>query len=103
MKVIFILTKSITFNSFLKSQADYFIKKGIKVEIACSDIKNLNFKYNFKHKIDFPSKWTNSSVPFLSRLSFAIMGVIRKYYWLYVSYRDVNPQKVYKELLEKHQ
>lgn len=55
MKVIFILTKSITFNSFLKSQADYFIKKGIKVEIACSDIKNLNFKYNFKHKIDFPN------------------------------------------------
>lgn len=59
--------------------------------------------YMLKHKIDFPSKWTNRSVPFLSRFSFTIMGVIRKYYWLHKSYRDVNPQKVYKELLEKHQ
>jgi glycosyltransferase involved in cell wall biosynthesis len=56
MKIIFISTKSITFNTFLKSQADYFIKKGLRVEVACSDIKKLNFKKNLKHRIDFPSK-----------------------------------------------
>ena len=42
MKIIFICTKSITFNTFLKSQADYFIKKGIKIEVGCSDSKKLN-------------------------------------------------------------
>jgi len=56
MKIIFITTKSITFNTFLKSQADFFIKKGLKVEVACSDIEKLNFKNNLKHKIDFPNK-----------------------------------------------
>ena len=56
MKIIFISTRSITFNTFLKSQADYFIKKGLKVEVACSDIKKLNFKNNLKHRIDFPNK-----------------------------------------------
>ena len=34
MKIIFITTKSITFNTFLKSQADYFIKKGADDSIA---------------------------------------------------------------------
>ncbi len=56
MKVIFIFSKSITFNTFLKSQANYFIKKGLKVEVACSDIENLNYKSNLKHKINFPGK-----------------------------------------------
>ncbi len=56
MKIIFICTKSITFNSFLKSQADYFLKRGIKVEVACSDAKNLNFKNNSTYNIDFPDK-----------------------------------------------
>ncbi len=55
MKIIFICTKSITFNTFLKSQADYFTKKGFKVEIACSDIENLNLKFK-KHRINFPKK-----------------------------------------------
>ncbi len=55
MKIIFICTKSITFNTFLKSQADYFTKKGLKVEVACSDIESLNFKYK-KHRISFPNK-----------------------------------------------
>ena len=59
MKVIFIFSKSITFNTFLKSQADYFIKKGLKVEVACSDSENLNFKNNLRHKIDFPNKIIN--------------------------------------------
>ncbi len=56
MKIIFICTKSITFNSFLKSQADYFLKRGIEVEVACSDVENLNFKNNATHNIDFPDK-----------------------------------------------
>ena len=56
MKIIFITSKSITFNTFLKSQADFFIKKGLKVEVACSDIEKLNFKNNLRHKIDFPNK-----------------------------------------------
>ena len=58
MKIIFICTKSITFNTFLKSQADYFIKKGFEIEVACSDNKKLNFKNNLTHKIDFPNKIT---------------------------------------------
>ncbi len=56
MKIIFICTKSITFNTFLKSQAEYFIKRGLEVEIACSDTKNLQFKKNLKYDIDFPTK-----------------------------------------------
>ncbi len=55
MKIIFICTKPITFNTFLKSQANYFIKKGLKIEIACSDNQKLNFKKNLTHKIDFPN------------------------------------------------
>ena len=54
MKIIFITTRSITFNTFLKSQADFLTKKGLKVEVACSDIEKLNFKNNLKHKIDLP-------------------------------------------------
>ena len=56
MKIIFISTKPITFNTFLKSQAEYFIKKGLKVEVASSDIEKVNFKENLKHSIDFPNK-----------------------------------------------
>jgi len=56
MKIIFITTRSITFNTFLKSQADFLTKKGLKVEVACSDIEKLNFKNNLKHKIDFPNR-----------------------------------------------
>ena len=56
MKIFFICSKSITFNTFLKSQSDYLIKKGFKVEVACSDIEKLNFKNKLKHRIDFPAK-----------------------------------------------
>ena len=56
MKIIFVCTRSITFNSFLKSQADYFIKKGFKVEVACSDNENLEFNKFVNHKISFPFK-----------------------------------------------
>jgi glycosyltransferase involved in cell wall biosynthesis len=55
VKLIFICTKSITFNTFLKSQAEYLNKKGFKVEVACSDIENLDFKKT-KHRISFPNK-----------------------------------------------
>ena len=56
MKIIFICTKPITFNIFLKAQADYLIKKGLNVEIASSDIKNIKFNDDLKYRIDFPIK-----------------------------------------------
>ena len=56
MDIVFICTRSITFNTFLKSQANYFKKKGLNVEIACSDPQNLDCKNSLKHKINFPSK-----------------------------------------------
>lgn len=58
MKIIIILTKSITFNTFLKFQSDYFAKMGLKVEVGCSDPENLNIKNIPKHKINFPNKIT---------------------------------------------
>jgi glycosyltransferase involved in cell wall biosynthesis len=57
VKIIFICTKSITFNTFLNHQANYFLKKGIKVEIGCSDIENLNTKKILKHQIKFPIRF----------------------------------------------
>jgi glycosyltransferase involved in cell wall biosynthesis len=59
MEIIFVCTKSITFNTFLKSQAIYLSKKGFKVKVACSDIENLNFKNKLNHTIDFPTKYTD--------------------------------------------
>ena len=59
MKIIFICTKSITFNTFLNHQANYFLKKGIKVEIGCSDIENLNTKKILKHQIKFPIRFVD--------------------------------------------
>lgn len=56
MKIVFICTKSITFNTFLSSQAKYFLDCGHKVKVACSDIKNLNFKKDSCEKINFPMK-----------------------------------------------
>ena len=56
MKVIFIFTRSITFNTFLKSQAEYLSKKGLHVQIACSDPTNVKLKSTLRHKIDFPTK-----------------------------------------------
>ena len=55
MKIIFICTKSITFNTFLRSQANYFIKRGMEVVVACSDIDKLNFETKLCHKINFPN------------------------------------------------
>ena len=56
MKIIFICTKAITFNTFLKSQAEYFIKKGFIVQVACSDTKKLSLKNCLNYEINFPSK-----------------------------------------------
>jgi len=57
MEIIFICTKSITFNTFLESQANYLAKKGLKIKVACSDIENLNSKKKFNYKINFPTKY----------------------------------------------
>ena len=59
MKIIFILTRSVTFNTFLLKQANFFISKGINVEVACSDVEKLNFKADLSHKINFPNKISN--------------------------------------------
>lgn len=56
MKIIFICTRSITFNKFLKSQSDFLIKKGYEIVVACSDSNKLDIKNNFRYKINFPQK-----------------------------------------------
>ena len=58
--------------------------------------------YMIKHNIPFPSSWEQTELSLWSKLSFNIMGRLRKIYWLNKSYRDTNPQKVYKELQEKY-
>ena len=79
VKVIFVCTKSITFNTFLKPQLDYFVKKGIKVEVACSDIHNLNLKKSSIYKIDFPSNIIELfSLTRFIRVLFQIKTLIKK-------------------------
>ena len=79
MKIIFICTKSITFNIFLKSQLNYFTKRGFKVEVACADIHNLNVKNISKYKIDFPTNKNEIfSVLRYIRILFQIKGLIKK-------------------------
>lgn len=56
MKIIFVCSKPITFNTFLKSQANYLTQKGLNIEVASSESKKLNFNNNLKHKINFPYK-----------------------------------------------
>lgn len=57
MEIIFICTRAITFNTFLKSQANYLSKKGFKVRVACSDIENLDYKNKLNTRINFPTKY----------------------------------------------
>ena len=59
--------------------------------------------YMLKHKMDFPKSWKDIKVRWYSQLLFNIAGYIRAFYWTNKSYRNTKPQKVYKELLEKHQ
>ncbi len=56
MDIIFVCTKSITFNTFLKSQADYFKYKSLNIKVACSDTENLNIENESSYKINFPTK-----------------------------------------------
>ena len=55
MNIIFVCTRSITFNTFLASQAKFLSKQGYKIKIACADIENLNFRDSSNFKIDFPT------------------------------------------------
>ena len=79
MKIIFICTRSITFNTFLKSQANYLIKKGFEVEIACSDNENIDFNKTLTHKINFPNKILDlfNLIKFL-KIFFQIKSLVKK-------------------------
>ena len=59
--------------------------------------------YMLKHGMAFPEIWKEKKVSSYSLLLFKLFGFIRKIYWTKKSYRNTNAQKVYKELLEKHQ
>ncbi len=59
--------------------------------------------YLLEHNMDFPAQWGSIKVPWRHQLLYQFMRLIRKWYWEHKSYRDTNAQKVYKELLEKHQ
>lgn len=79
MKIIFICSKSITFNTFLKSQANYLIRKGFEVEIACSDSEKLDFNKHLSHKIDFPDKiWDLFNLIKYIKIFFQIKSLVKK-------------------------
>jgi len=59
VKIIFITTKALTFNTFLESQAKYLIKKNFQIEVVCADTQNINFKNLPTHSIEFPLKFKN--------------------------------------------
>ena len=59
--------------------------------------------YMLKHDMAFPEIWKEKKVSSYSLFLFKLFGYVRKIYWTKKSYRDTNAQKVYKELLEKHQ
>jgi glycosyltransferase EpsD len=79
MKIIFICTKSLTFNTFLISQAKYLKKKGFNVKIACTDVENLNLKNNLNYKISFPTNYINLINIFLyAKVFFQIRKLVKK-------------------------
>lgn len=57
MKIIFVCTKAITFNTFLKSQANYFIKKGFEIKVICTDVEKLDLNKKLKIKVNFPTNF----------------------------------------------
>ena len=59
--------------------------------------------YMLKHGMTLPEIWKDKRVSSYSLFLFKLFGFIRKIYWTKKSYRDTIAQKVYKELLEKHQ
>ncbi len=79
MEITFICTRSITFNTFLESQAKFFLDKGYKIKIVCADIENLNFKDSLNYRIDFPTKYIHliSIIRFI-KIFFQINKLIRQ-------------------------
>lgn len=59
--------------------------------------------FMLRHNISFPTGWGECKVGWLQKLQFTILSYIRRFYWMKNSYRNTNAQKIYKELLEKHQ
>ena len=80
MDIVFICTRSITFNTFLKSQANYFLKKGDRVNVVCQDIENLIFKKKLSFKISFPVNY------------FQIINIF-KYIKIYFEIRELVKKK----------
>ena len=79
MKIVFFCTKPITFNTFLKSQAEFFIKKGFEVEVACSEVDKIQFKNINKHKIDFPKNFKELfNILLFVKFFFQIKAVVKK-------------------------
>lgn len=58
--------------------------------------------YMLKHKMDFPKTWRGLKISWYSQFLFHVAGYARAFYWKNKSYRNTKPQKVYKELIEKH-
>ena len=79
MEIIFICTRSITFNTFLESQARFLLKKGFKIKVACADIENLNFKNESNYKIDFPTQYIHliSIIRFI-KIFFQVNKLVKK-------------------------
>lgn len=79
MKIIFICTRSLTFNTFLKSQANFLKKKGYDVKVACSDTENLDFISKNNYKINFPTEVKNFfSIKRYFEVFFQIRSLIKK-------------------------
>ena len=59
--------------------------------------------YMLRHEMKFPNDWRYEDIKLGWRLWYYALSKIRAFYWIFISYRNTNAQKVYKELLEKHQ
>ena len=59
--------------------------------------------YMKHHQIALPKGWRYKDIKWWDRLWFYILSKVRALYWINISYRNTKAQKVYKELLEKHQ
>ena len=88
-----------------------FVNKTIKKETFESFYNEQNSELSFsifgpymlKHGMAFPEIWKDKRVSLYNLFLFKLFGFVRKIYWTKKSYRNSNAQKVYKELLEKHQ
>ena len=59
--------------------------------------------YMLKHSMAFPEMWKEKRVSSYNLFLFKLFGFIRRIYWTKKSYRNTNAQKIYKDLLDKHQ